>query len=122
MRVGIYIKTVSLVLITSALINAAPNIRQSSPAQSTGKLRGVIVDLHDARVANASIMIENKNVIYGIKSDEEGKFEIDVPVCIYQVRVESHCFRKFRRKNLRVLPDTIKEIKIVLESAICGKD
>ena len=122
MRVENFIKSVPLILIACVLLNAAPNLHQSSAAQPTGKLRGVILDLRDARVANASIMIENKNVIYGLKSDEEGKFEIDVPVGVYQIKVESPCFRKFRRKNLGVSPNAVQEINIVLESAICGKD
>jgi hypothetical protein len=70
------------------------------PKQGDGKIKGAILDVNDARVANASITIEGNKIKRVVKSDDQGQFEISLPPGRYQVTVKANGFRRFVYSSL----------------------
>ena len=110
-----------LILISAAL-SILPSSRKSSAKQPMGKIKGLVLDPNNARIAGARIIIESSRKI-GFKSQltsgEEGDFEIKVPVGIYYITVEANCFRRFEGWELKVNPKVTEMINIHLEVGAC---
>ncbi|HKR21845.1 MAG TPA: carboxypeptidase-like regulatory domain-containing protein [Pyrinomonadaceae bacterium] len=70
------------------------------------RVAGVVFDVNEARIVGATIVVENTAVRKIVRSDDEGRFEVDVPEGTYQITVEQPGFKKFRRVGLRVDADT----------------
>ncbi|MDQ3820233.1 MAG: carboxypeptidase-like regulatory domain-containing protein [Acidobacteriota bacterium] len=115
MKVRSYIKALILILASGSLIQNYPFIQSS--VQSSVRLNGVVVDLNDARVVNASVVFESNKIRAEVRTNEEGDFQIDLPPGNYKLIVKSHGFRTYKQKNLKVAQDATKQIKIVLQPA-----
>lgn len=60
------------------------------------RVSGVVLDVNEARIVGAMITIENAQVKKVKRSDDEGRFEVDLPAGTYQITVEQSGFKKFR--------------------------
>ncbi len=93
----------------------APALR-AGPVQ-TGRLVGLVMDVNEARVAGATIRIESAQLKRVVRSDDEGKFEIEAPSGSYQITVEQPGFKKFDLPNFRVAAGTCELVNIHLNVA-----
>lgn len=82
--------------------------------QNPGMLVGLVNDQNGARIPDAKINIESKNLKKEIRSDAEGVFQIDLPAGTYQVSVESYGFRTFKRKDVQIRTHSTKALDAVL--------
>ena len=82
----------------------------------TTRVAGVVIDVNDARIVGATITVANTEVKRVTRSDDEGKFEVEVPAGTYQITVEQPGFKKFRQAGLRIDADT-SELSVRMEVA-----
>jgi uncharacterized membrane protein len=81
----------------------------------TSKITGVVLDANNARIASATIKIENALLNREVQSGEEGNFEFELPAGTYQITVEKDGFRRFVVADFRAKAKRNELIKIHLE-------
>jgi hypothetical protein len=105
-----------VILIILVAIVCAGQQRTVSPSQkSTGKIQGVLLDVNDARIVSATVIIENAQFKRELKSGEEGDFEIELPAGVYQIKVEANGFRRFELSPFKVKANVTEMINIHME-------
>ncbi len=88
---------------------------QSNDAEPLGRIKGMIVDWQDARVINASIVIEAKNFRREVVSDEAGEFSVELPKGMYRIKVSHSIFKTYVIKKLKVSESNAPVMKIKLQ-------
>ena len=76
---------------------------------------GTLLDVNDARVAQAKVKIESTKFKWEGESDEAGAFTAEVPADTYQIYVKANGFRKFESAFLRVKSNVTEMVNIHLE-------
>jgi len=90
---------------------------EASPKSDNGKIKGAILDVNYARVANAIVRINGGEIKRSLRSNDEGQFKISLPAGSYEVIVEANGFRRFVYSSFKVKPDETEMINIHLEVA-----
>ena len=113
-------KTIGIITALLALSNSvtiAHPIPCSSLSvkQGIGKIKGLILDANDARVARAVVRIENAKFKREVKSGAEGNFEVELPAGLYRITVRADGFRKFEYSPFNVKPNASEILNIRLE-------
>jgi hypothetical protein len=76
---------------------------QTGSIKQPSKVMGEVTTYDDGGLISiAKIIIESGDFRREIKTDCEGKYEIELPVGIYKVTAEAEDFRKFRRKKVTI--------------------
>lgn len=95
-------------------------VAQSVVAKPTGTLEGLVIDPINARVTRASIKIEGRRFKQEIESDEEGRFQIELPTGTYQISAYCLGFGLFQQKNVKVKANATTTINVPLKIAPVG--
>lgn len=115
------IRTISIILLAlvAAVSIFAGQRRSATRAQNSqmSKIVGVVVDVNDARIAEATIRIKNEQFSREVWSDDEGKFAVELPAGVYQITVEAPGFRRVRLSPFRVNAKTRESVNIRMEVA-----
>ncbi len=90
---------------------------QRLDAAQTSRIVGVVLDKNDARIVNASVKIENKDYRRQLLSDDEGRFDIELPPGIYQITVQRQGFRKSKLSPFRANAGVQELVNIHMEVA-----
>ncbi|HEX6622854.1 MAG TPA: carboxypeptidase-like regulatory domain-containing protein [Pyrinomonadaceae bacterium] len=111
--------SVWFVVLLLALGAAAQTERKTSAPErgNVGKIKGVVLDKNDARVAGARVGISNAKSRRAVASNEEGEFEVELPAGVYRVRVKANGFRAFVLWPFEVKPGVTETIDVHLEVA-----
>jgi len=88
---------------------------QSVVAQQEVELRGVIVDWQDARIIDASIIIEGKNFRRSLVADNIGEFRIALPVGTYKLSVKHPTFKTYVINKLKASETINPVLKVQLK-------
>ncbi len=102
---------VFVVLCLFSFVLHAQHSHPSSVSQS-GKIAGVVLDINDARIADATVIIERAKFKRELRSGDAGEFEIELPAGVYQITVEKHGFNRFVVESLKVKPKVTEMINI----------
>jgi Carboxypeptidase regulatory-like domain len=105
------ISRIVIVLFIAACFTSA---LQASSAQ-TSRLAGMVVDANGSRIAGATITVERDQFERVVKSDDEGRFEVEVPSGTYQITVEQPGFKKFHLPNFRFAPGACELVNIHMD-------
>jgi hypothetical protein len=95
----------------------------NTPAQSAedlqpkSRLVGVVLDRNDAVVIGAAVRVNSGTFKRRVKSDGDGRFEMELPAGCYELTAERPGFRKFRLNPFQVRAGTRELINIHLELA-----
>ena len=76
-----------------------------------------LFDRNQARIAGAVIRIENGDLKRRLRSDYEGKFELELPAGTYDIRVEQPGFKPLTLSSISVNEGVIERLHLVLEDA-----
>src|SRR3954469_6742463 len=104
-------------VILSCLIGFAPipfpNSILASAGQPSGKVIGTVMDSNEAVIPGTQIVIKGENIVCHLTSNEEGRYEIDLPVGVYSITAKANLFRPFRRAAFYVQSNFTLVINIV---------
>jgi len=78
-------------------------------------VRGVIVDWQDARIVNASIVVEGTNFRRELASDESGEFKVALPTGTYRVSVSHPVFKTHVIKKFKVPGSGLPVLRVMLK-------
>ena len=101
----------TVLLVVGVLFVEAPS------KNASGKIKGAILDVNYARVANAIVRVSGGEIKRSLRSNDEGQFEISLPAGNYEVSVEANGFRRFLYSSLKVQPNETEMINIHLDVA-----
>ena len=118
MRQPKYILLIILVSILATMLCVGQQRTSSGRQKTDGKIQGVLLDINDARIVGAKIIIEGAQLKRELKSGDEGNFEIQLPAGSYQIRVEANGFRKFELSPFKVKASVTEMINIHMEVGV----
>jgi hypothetical protein len=111
-------KTVVPMLFCFAVLTL-PSLGGSLPLrQAQSKLKGRVMDFTGAVIPNAPIIIEINQIEQRVKSNEKGRFEIDLAPGRYHITTgEIPGFQKFVRASFEIRPSQTTTINVIAEFA-----
>jgi hypothetical protein len=83
--------------------------------QDTVKVKGVLLDFQDARVTRATVTFKNEILDRKTYPNDEGVFEIRLPIGTYEFSVQSYGFKTYKIESLEIKADGMGELKVELE-------
>lgn len=110
----------ALAFVTCVLLLISPAAQAASSGPSAGRVEGVVADQNDARVVNASVKVEGRRIRRELRTDEEGRFHVELPAGVYRVTVYSPGFGLFRQKGVRVQAGVTATVRVALKVAAAG--
>ena len=103
-----------LVILLQVGITALPCLANASVKNPNSRITGVVLDRNDARVVGAVITIKNDGFIRRVRSDDEGRFELELPAGSYELSVEQPGFKTYKR-SLHAEAGATTQLNIHLE-------
>lgn len=104
-------------LVGSGGLVAAPVGSAPPPTRVTGKLKGVLLDVHGAKVVKAVVKVEGGKVKRRVESGSEGEFEFELPPGSYRMTVAAEGFRRHVSARLEVRSGETKVVTVSLRAA-----
>ena len=105
---------VFLLLVSMVIVSDVTGIA-SALEDRTGTITGVILDVNDARIPDATVIIRNDRISRRMKTQDEGRFEVSLPAGEYQIIVEAPGFSSLSFSPLTVGVDETKRISVRLK-------
>ena len=102
-----------LLILLQVGITALPCLTNARVENPNSRITGVVLDRNDARVVNAMITIKNDGFVRRVRSDDEGRFELELPAGSYEISVEQPGFKTYKR-SLRAEADAAAQLNIHL--------
>lgn len=110
-------RAAGIAILVSVIAVGAFGVSSAQDAERMSRVSGVVVDVNGSRVVGAAIKIENDKSQLTVKSDSEGKFEVELAAGTYEVTVEMAGFREFYLPAFRVGVATCELVNIHLNVA-----
>ena len=106
----------SIILLSLFATAAAVSRQPPGDPSLSGMVEGVTSDFVGALVPNAILLFERGEFSREVKSDEAGRFEVELPAGVYRVTVKKFgIFDPFQRKAVRVRAGKTKKFNVVLK-------
>ena len=109
--------TLVLVVLTSVSLSA----QSVGSLQSKGRLSGAVVDIHAARVAKAKINIKRDDFQLEVTCDDDGAYEIDLPVGTYKLTARADGF-SHREISVEIRANLTTQLDIQLNWIVTDRD
>src|SRR5262249_39663945 len=90
---------------------------QTAQEPPPSRLIGVVLDRNDALVVGATIRLSSGTFKRRVRSDGDGRFEMELPAGCYELTAEQPGFRKFRISPFQVRAGARELVNIHLEVA-----
>lgn len=116
MKILILITTV-VVIAFACLGEPIDTAAQTEQAPPPSRLVGVVLDKNDALVAGAIIRVSSGTFKRRVRSNGDGRFEMELPAGCYELTAEQPGFRKFRLSPFQVRAGAKELVNIHLELA-----
>jgi hypothetical protein len=92
----------SLVLVIALVAASLTPVAGRGSLKQFGKIKLRVVDVKDARIARADVLIVGEGLRWRMTTNSEGEFEMSLPVGEYQLSVEANGFRRFASEKFRI--------------------
>jgi len=83
--------------------------------KESGRIAGVVLDINEARVKGAKVIIKARDFSRAVVTGDAGEFEIGLPAGEYYFTVEANGFCRFEGELLKVKPKITEMVNIHLE-------
>lgn len=90
--------------------------------QVAGHVYGTVMDTNDARITEARITIDGEGITRTVSTAEDGTYKVNLPIGIYQIRVNRRGFCPSRRAPFRVQPSMRIMLNFVLTACPIAND
>jgi uncharacterized membrane protein len=104
-----------VLLLLQVGITTLPCLPKTEARNEQSRIAGVVLDRNDSRIAGAVITIKNPEFVRHLRSDYEGRFELELPAGSYEIRVEKPGFKTFNLPSVRADAGITAQINIHLE-------
>jgi hypothetical protein len=103
-----------LVGIATLPCHASVSVERGTETQQS-RISGVVLDRNDSRIVGALITIKNAGFVRRVRSDDEGRFELELPAGNYEISVEQRGFKTYKLPSLRADAGATAQVNIHLE-------
>jgi Carboxypeptidase regulatory-like domain len=103
-----------LVLLTSLALSAQ-TVSQQTKSEPQGKLSGLILDVGDARVPRAKIVVEREGFRREAIAADDGSYEIELPVNSYTLTATGYGSQPTREAGVQIRADTVTSLNLVVK-------
>lgn len=105
-------RTIFVILLALAPAVLAARAAESAEGERKSRIVGVVLDPNGARIANATVRIENASASREVYTSDEGAFEVELPAGTYRVTVEAPGFRTVEMLSFRARADRRESLKV----------
>jgi len=106
-RITIGFRLFVFVLVPGFLSGTTPSF-----AQESGRVSGVLLDPNNAVVIKVRVTIFNELRTYTVYSDENGRFQFEVPDGSYKLSAEGLGFVQYKTDEIKVTPGSKTNVSI----------
>jgi hypothetical protein len=107
-----------LALVYLSLLPLFLNARSLPEEQKQGRVSGMVLDIDDSRITKAKVTLMRDPETREILTDEEGKFDVQLPAGVYRLTVSADGFCKFEKDDLVITSGATDLINIHLEVVV----
>ena len=104
---------VVIILLAASLTPAAGG----APLKKFGKIKGRVVDINNARIGRADLLIVGEGLSWRLTTNTEGEFETALPVGEYKLSVEANGFDRFASQNFEIKSGKTQRFNIEMHVA-----
>ena len=117
-------RTISLALLVlmTVLVLHAQSVDQKIQTKPIGKLSGLILDSGNARVPGAKITVEREGFLLQIVSDDNGRYEIDLPIDVYAVTAMHDGFYPSPNLLVQIRSRLVTNLNVILNGVRLEED
>ena len=105
-----------LFLIVLLAVSLTPAAGHASLKQF-GKIKGQIVDVNNARIARADVLIVGEGLRWQLLTNTEGEFQMSLPTGEYQLSIEAPGFRRYASQKFQIKSGKTQSFKIEMKVA-----
>ena len=107
----------SIVLLIAVLAASFTPVAGRVSLKQFGKIKGRVVDINDARIVRADVLIVGEGLQWRLVTNSDGEFETSVPIGEYQLSVEAPGFRRFASQKFQVKSGKTQSFNIKMQVA-----
>jgi hypothetical protein len=104
---------VVIILLAAGLIPVAAH----PPLKQFGKIKGRVVDINNARIVHADLLIVGEGLSWRLVTNTDGEFETALPVGEYQLSVEASGFDRFASQKFEIKSGKTQRFNIEMHVA-----
>jgi hypothetical protein len=82
-----------------------------------GKIKGQVVDINNARIVRAEVLIVGEGLSWRLMTNSEGEFESSLPIGEYQLSIEASGFRRFASQKFSIKSGKTQRFNIEMQVA-----
>ena len=117
MKIAPTLGSTILILLTWVVLDAQV-VSQQPQSEAMGKLTGLILDRGDARVPKAKIVVERKGFHREMTSEDDGRYEIELPVGSYAITVTRDGFHPTRNTDVQIRSNSQTTFNVVMKEIV----
>jgi hypothetical protein len=106
-----------LILLTWVVLDAQV-VSQQPQSEAMGKLTGWILDRGDARVPKAKFVVEREGFHREMISEDDGRYEIELPVGSYAITVTQVGFYPSRNADVQIRSNSLATFNVVMKEIV----
>jgi hypothetical protein len=92
----------AFILIVALLAVSLTPVAGHASLKQFGKIKGRVVDINNARIAGADLLIVGEGLRWRLRANTEGEFETTLPVGEYEFSVAAEGFRRFASRKFSI--------------------
>lgn len=92
----------SFVLIIALVAASLTPVAGRAPVKQFGKIKGRVVDINNARIVRAEVLIAGEGLRWRLRTNSEGEFEMSLPIGEYQLSVDANGFRRSASQKFEI--------------------
>ena len=104
---------VVIVLIAASLTPVAALTRRAQ----FGKIKGRVVDIYNARIVRADVLVSGEGLRWRLRTNSEGEFEMSLPIGEYQLSVGAEGFRRSPSQKFEIKSGKTQRFNIEMHVA-----
>ena len=105
----------SFVLIIALIAASLTPVAGHASLKQSGKIKGRVVDVLNARIPRADVLIVGEGLRWRTMTDSEGEFEMSLPVGEYQLSVEAKHVRRSASQKFQIKAGKTQRFNIEMQ-------
>jgi len=117
MKIAPKLSSIGLVLFTWLVLDVQV-ISQQPKTEAMGRMSGLILDRGNACVPRAKIVVEGEGFQSEVISEDDGRYEIELPVGSYTITVTRVRFYRSRNADVKIRSNSLTTLNVVMKEIV----
>jgi hypothetical protein len=107
----------AFVVVIVLLVGSLTPVTGRASLKKFGKIKGRVVDINNARIARADLLIVGEGLSWRLITNTEGEFETALPVGEYKLSAEANGFDRFASQKFKIKSGKTQRFNIEMQIA-----